>query len=63
MPPVAIALQRLRAATPNPDRFEQEQEEFFERVRAAYLAIAAAKPRRVRLIDATQSIDRNSERT
>ena len=55
--PVALALQRLRAATPNPDRFEQEEEEFFERVRAAYLAIAAAEPRRVRIIDARQSID------
>jgi dTMP kinase len=53
--PVAIAQQRLRAATANPDRFEQEQAGFFERVRAAYLRIAAENPVRVRLIDATQT--------
>ncbi|MCX7147135.1 MAG: dTMP kinase [Sulfuritalea sp.] len=53
--PVAIAQQRLHAATANPDRFEQEQAEFFERVRAAYLRIAAENPDRVRLIDATQT--------
>lgn len=53
--PVAIAQQRLHTATPNPDRFEQEQSEFFERVRTAYLRIATENPHRVRLIDATQS--------
>lgn len=53
--PVAIAQQRLHAATSQPDRFEQEQSEFFERVRAAYLRIAHENPARVRLIDATQS--------
>jgi dTMP kinase len=53
--PVAIAQQRLHAATANPDRFEQEQAAFFERVRAAYLRIAAENPDRVRLIDATQT--------
>jgi dTMP kinase len=51
--PVAIAQQRLRAATLNPDRFEQEKSDFFERVRSAYLRIAAESPHRVRLIDAT----------
>jgi dTMP kinase len=53
--PVAIAQQRLHAATPKPDRFEQEESEFFERVRAAYLRIARENPQRVRLIDATRS--------
>ena len=53
--PVAIAQQRLHAATSNPDRFEQEQAAFFERVRAAYLRIASENPDRVRLIDATQT--------
>lgn len=52
--PVAIAQQRLRAATANPDRFEQEQAAFFERVRAAYLRIARESPNRVRIIDATR---------
>lgn len=53
--PVAVAQQRLHAATAQPDRFEQEQSEFFERVRAAYLRIADENPGRVRLIDATQT--------
>jgi dTMP kinase len=53
--PVAIAQQRLHAATSKPDRFEQEQSAFFERVRSAYLRIAAENPCRVRLIDATQT--------
>ena len=53
--PVAIAQQRLRAATSTPDRFEQEQAAFFERVRSAYLRIAAENPDRVRLIDATET--------
>jgi len=53
--PVEIAQKRLHAATVNPDRFEQEQAAFFERVRSAYLRIAREKPDRVRLIDATQT--------
>lgn len=53
--PVEIAQKRLHAATTKPDRFEQEQAAFFERVRAAYLRIASENPRRVRLIDATQT--------
>jgi len=55
--PVEVAQQRLHAATANPDRFEQEQAAFFERVRSAYLRIAAENPGRVRLIDATQTPD------
>lgn len=55
--PVAVAQQRLHAATQNPDRFEQEQAEFFERVRAAYLRIAAENPTRVRILDATQALE------
>ena len=53
--PVAIAQERLHAATAEPDRFEQEKAEFFERVRTAYLRIARENPQRVRLIDATRS--------
>jgi dTMP kinase len=54
--PVEVAQKRLHAATANPDRFEQEQAIFFERVRAAYLRIATENPQRVRLIDATQTM-------
>lgn len=39
------------------DRFEREQGEFFERVRKEYLARAAASMGRIRLIDASRSIE------
>ncbi len=51
--PVAIAIERLRINTPDPDRFEREQQDFFERVRNTYLKIAADEPSRVRVIDAS----------
>ena len=35
-----------------PDHFEREQRPFFERVRAAYLALAAQYPQRIKIIDA-----------
>lgn len=39
-----------------PDRFEREAHEFFERVRQAYLAIAAREPQRVKVIDASKDL-------
>ncbi len=39
------------------DRIELESNEFFERVRAAYRARAAAEPMRFRVIDASQPVD------
>lgn len=38
------------------DRFEQEQVEFFDRVRAVYLARASADPKRFVVIDAAQPL-------
>lgn len=55
--PVAAGLARARARAGESDRFEAEQEEFFERVRAGYLTIAAREPKRVRVIDATRDLD------
>lgn len=55
--PVELALQRLHANTPDPDRFEREQGDFFERVRSTYLELAAREPERIRRIDATRPID------
>ena len=53
--PVATGLARA-AARGAPDRFEQEQAAFFERVRSGYLARAAADPARIRVIDAGQPL-------
>ena len=57
--PVANALARARTrnAGAAADRFEREKREFFERVRDAYLARAAAEPTRIAVLDATRSVD------
>lgn len=48
----AIAYARQRAQSRNPDRFEQEAEDFFRRVREAYLERAHEAPGRFHVIDA-----------
>jgi dTMP kinase len=57
--PVASGLARARArgAGAAHDRFEAETLAFFERVRARYLALRAAEPARVVLIDAEAPLD------
>lgn len=54
---VAQGLARARARGGAPDRIESEREEFFERVRATYLARAAAEPGRFRVVDAGQPVE------
>ncbi|MBT63881.1 MAG: dTMP kinase [Puniceicoccaceae bacterium] len=39
------------------DRMEQEATEFFQAVRQGYLALAAAEPERIRVLDGNQSIE------
>jgi dTMP kinase len=58
--PVEIGLSRTAqrqsqtASARNEDRFEQEKIEFHERVRAGFLELARAEPRRFRIIDAAR---------
>ena len=54
--PVADGLARARGRGPA-DRIEMENADFFERVRAAYRARAAAQPERFRIIDSSKSLD------
>ena len=54
MPPqIGLARARARGAL---DRFEQEEQAFFERVRQGYLKRAAAFPDRYVVVDATQEL-------
>jgi dTMP kinase len=57
--PVDAGLARaaLRNGDDGPDRFESEQQAFFERVRDTYLARARLEPRRFRVIDAARPVD------
>ena len=54
--PVEIARQRL-TNNASLDRFEQEQADFFERVRAGYHRRVSQNPQRYIVIDAAQSLD------
>lgn len=52
-----VARTRLDAADKPFDRLENEKAEFHSRVRAGYLALANAVPKRFLVLDATQPID------
>lgn len=54
--PLEVARARL-SSTRTLDRFEQEQDAFFERTRQVYLEQVRNDPHRFKVIDATQSID------
>ena len=53
--PPAVAAARVANSGANPDRFEREQRDFFERVRTAYLERARMAPARIRVIAADRS--------
>lgn len=59
--PLAVARQRLTASvelgSAELDRFEQEKQDFFQRVRDAYLERAARFPERIRVVDSTRSLE------
>ena len=52
-----VSQERMQRSGRALDRFEREGRAFFERVRAAYFAVAKADPGRVRVIDSTLSLD------
>lgn len=54
--PVEVSMQRL-ANTRVPDKFERESADFFANIRNAYLQRALLNPARVKVIDASQSLD------
>ncbi|HEX7417897.1 MAG TPA: dTMP kinase [Steroidobacteraceae bacterium] len=54
--PVALGLARAAARRGTADRIEAERSEFFERVRAGYLQLAAAHPQRIVVIDAARTV-------
>ncbi|WP_107992851.1 dTMP kinase [Neisseria elongata] len=52
--PIEVSFERI-ARSREKDRFEQEEAEFFTRVRQAYLDRASAHPQRYRVIDSNRS--------
>jgi dTMP kinase len=52
--PLEVGSSRIAARVP--DHFEREQRPFFERVRSAYLRLAADEPDRIRVVDAQQPL-------
>lgn len=55
--PVEVARARLAGMQAAPDRFEREDTDFFERVRAAYLERARLDPERIHVVDASQALE------
>jgi len=60
--PVEVSEARRKAREAKQrDRMEELDRKFFERVETGFKAIAAAEPKRVRVLDATESIERVQE--
>ena len=54
--PVELGLERAGKRS-EPDRFELEKTDFFNRVRHAYLSMATNNPQRYKIIDASQTLE------
>ena len=54
---VALGRERTRGRDLYPDRIERERDDFFERVRRAFLERAAAEPERIRVVDASRPLE------
>jgi dTMP kinase len=61
--PTETALARTNSRVEELNRLDKETVDFFERVRRAYLEIAAAEPERFRVVDASGSIDEIHQKT
>ena len=55
--PVEVSLARLADAR-EPDKFERENADFFNKLRNEYLRRAAENPTRFRVIDANQTLEK-----
>jgi dTMP kinase len=55
--PYEVSRERLGRTGRAPDRFERENRGFFDRVRQGYLGLARADAERIRILDATGSVD------
>ncbi len=55
--PVTVGLTRAAGRNAAPDRIESRTRDYLERVRRTYLERAAREPARVRVIDASRSLD------
>ena len=55
--PYEVSRGRLEQTGRVPDRFERENREFFQRVRQEYLGLARSDPERIRVVDASKSLD------
>ena len=55
--PYEVSRERLGRTGRTPDRFERENHGFFDRVRQGYLGLARADAERIRILDATGSVD------
>jgi len=56
--PAKVGLERVKGRGGHPDRFELEKIDFFERVRRTYLERAKAYPKRFRVINADESLEK-----
>jgi dTMP kinase len=55
--PYEVSRERLCRTGRAPDRFEREDHEFFDRVRQGYLGLARADAERIRILDATGTLE------
>ncbi len=55
--PVAVGQQRVSTRGNAKDRIEMEKHSFFDKVRQCYLQVAESEPKRVKIIDAAESVD------